>query len=277
MPSNPASIPIRLAVVGDPVEHSLSPVIHTAALESLGLAGGYKARRVDGDGLRVVMDELRAGALDGVNVTMPHKRLAAELVDELTVDARRSGSVNTIVRAGDVLVGHTTDVSGLGRLWRQREIPSDRPILVLGSGGSAAAACLVVSGATVYMSARRIESTLALGAGLALELVPLRWGTAVSDAVVVNATPLGMGGERLPDRVVELCSALIDLPYAPTPTPAVDAARSRQVPVIDGLDLLVAQAADSFRLWTGRVPPSGVMEAAARNPSRRPVNQSNHV
>lgn len=255
--------PYRLAVLGDPISHSRSPDIQNAALTALSLDGEYVARRVDGPEMERVVAELRAGDLDGVNVTMPLKGVAAALVDELTEDARQAGSVNTIVRRPDGrLVGHSTDVSAMRRLW---PVERPTPVLILGAGGAAAAACLAATGRTLYVSARRPGAVSALSNRLGLDLMEVPWGCAVAEAVVVNATPLGMEGESLPPRIVPLASGLVDLAYGSTDTPAVESARATGIPTVDGIEFLVAQAADSFRLWTGREAPIDAMVAAVRN------------
>jgi shikimate dehydrogenase len=265
---------LRLAVVGDPISHSRSPAIHNAALAHLGIDGSYRAIRVEGSGMEELITDLRSGELDGVNVTMPLKGAAAALVDEVSPEARRAGSVNTIVRhPNGRLTGHSTDISALRRLW-----PGEpgAPTLVLGAGGAAAAACLAARGGTLYVAARRPGAVPGLADRLQMEPVAVPWETAVVEAVVVNATPLGMNGEPLPPRVVELSSALIDLAYGDKTTPAVERAREEGLPTVDGVEFLVAQAADAFRLWTGREAPVDVMSEAARNYSRGGPQAPNH-
>lgn len=259
---------LRFVVLGDPVEHSRSPVIHRAALAALGLNGTYEARRVDAAGMRSVAGELRRGELDGANITMPYKHLACELSDRVEEAAARAGSVNTWCPEGGVLAGYSTDVPGLLGAWERRGLPADGPVLVLGSGGAAAAALVALSGRSLVVSARRPEGLASLldRTRVVAELVP--WGRAVGGAVVVNATPLGMRGENLPSPVVGVMAGAFDLAYGDGETPLVTAARRRGLPVADGLDLLVAQAEESFRIWTGLVPPPGVMEEAARKVSR---------
>lgn len=267
--------PLRLAVIGDPISHSRSPAIHTAALDVLDIDGSYRARRVTPGEIEGVITALRGGDLDGVNVTMPLKGLAAALVDDVSPEARRAGSVNTIVRhPNGRLSGHSTDISALRRLWPQAP---GRPTLVLGTGGAAAAACLAAPEGTVYVSARRAGAVANLADRLQMDLVALPWETAVVEAVVVNATPVGMNEEPLPARSIGLCAGLIDLAYGPRPTPAVVAARDAGLPTVDGIEFLVAQAADSFRLWTGREAPLDTMIKAARNPSSRDHEAPNHA
>jgi len=254
---------MRLVLLGNPVAHSRSPAIHSAALAHLGIAGEYRARRVDEAGLGTAAAEVRSGALDGANVTMPYKRVAAGLCDHLDADAAASGVVNTLTMGDGMLGGWNTDVGALRAA--AGGSCGDRTILVLGSGGAAAAALVALGGDQVAISARRTVTAAHLADRLcpSARLVP--WGTAVPGALVVNTTPLGMRGERLPEGVVEAAGGLIDLPYADSDTPACAAARRLGIGCVDGIDLLVAQAAGSFRIWTGLEPPIAVMEAAARS------------
>ena len=127
---------MRLAVLGDPVSHSLSPAIHTAALSAAGIAGDYTARRVDADGMRRAVAEIRDGDLFGANVTMPHKGLAAELADRLEPRAMRARSVNTLWSEERSVLGDSTDIDGVITAWRWAGLPENAPVLILGSGGA---------------------------------------------------------------------------------------------------------------------------------------------
>ncbi len=255
---------MRLVLLGDPVEHSRSPAIHRAALAACGIEGTYRARRVDAEGVRQACREISGGRLDGANVTMPHKRVAARAADRLSDDARRANSVNTLVRRGDEVVGHTTDVEGIRAVWSSMEFGAERPVLLLGGGGAAGAALLALEGMDLVVSTRRpgVGARLAEGMGVVCREVP--WGEPVAGAVVINATPLGMAGEALPGPVLEAASGLFDMVYGDTVAPSVTAARVRGIPATDGLAMLVAQAAASFELWTGLAAPRDVMERAAR-------------
>ncbi|MCB2223587.1 MAG: shikimate dehydrogenase [Actinobacteria bacterium] len=250
---------MRLAVLGDPVAHSRSPAIHTAALAAAGIEGSYTARRVDAAGLAEALDEIRAGTLDGANVTMPHKAAAARLADAADDAVRATGAANTLRRrpgAPGEVESANTDVGGIAAAARKAGIPSGGPVLVLGAGGSARAAIAAFAGRAVQCSVRRDGTVPGVPA------VP--WGVPVDGAVVVNATPLGMEGEPLPDGLLAAASGLVDLPYGARRTPAVAAALAAGIPVADGLAVLVAQAALSFTWWTGVEAPMAVMEAAAR-------------
>jgi shikimate dehydrogenase len=257
---------VKLAVVGDPVDHSLSPAIHRAALRTAGIAGTYRRQTVDAAGMTRVVEALRHGDLDGVNVTMPHKALAASLVDVTAGPATRTGAVNTVTRVGERLVGHNTDVAGVGTAWVAAGLPLDRAVLVLGGGGAAGAVLVALErlgAGPVRLAGRRRAPLDALVAalGITAAIEPID-GVAVEGHVVVNATPLGMRAEPLPVDVTA-ATGLFDLAYGPVPTPAVVAARHAGIPVVDGVAMLIAQAAASFRLWTGHRPDVDAMATAA--------------
>jgi shikimate dehydrogenase len=251
-----------LALFGDPVEHSLSPVIQQAALAAAGLAGSYRAFRVDADGFRRACVDLRVGRLHGANITMPHKRLAAAETDERSSGAERSGSVNTIVVDDSRLVGHSTDIDGIRTVWREAGLPLDARVVVLGAGGAAAAALIALDDHELIISARRREAAERLASTVVVGARTVPWGTPVSGAVIVNATPVGMGGEPLPPGVVEGSAGLLDMAYRRHATPAVQAARGAGLPHASGTDLLLAQAMASFTLWTGLAAPAVQMRSA---------------
>jgi shikimate dehydrogenase len=256
-----------LAVLGHPVSHSLSPVMHEAGLEALGLAGSYVAIDVDEEGMRFHADLIRRGVLSGANITMPHKRIAAELCDVMTDVAARAGAVNTWYREDGGLSGHTTDVHGVAEVIRLRELPTST-ILILGSGGAAASALVACDGMSVTVSARSAQKAQRMIERTGVDARVAEWGTPVSGALILNATPIGMRGERLPRRVVDAAGGLFDMTYGGGPSPALLEMRASGRPTADGIDLLAAQAEESFFIWTGVRPPTHLFEQVARNASR---------
>ena len=255
---------LHFAVLGDPIEHSRSPAIHNAAMAHLGIDGSYVARRVRAGELSGVVSELRKGSLDGANVTMPLKLEAAALADDLTVEAAASGSVNTLRLRSGLVEGHSTDVVASARAFSDERFDQSAPILILGAGGAAAAAIIGAAGRVVYVAARSAQRATALvdklGSG---GVVPL--GVGVSGALVVNATPLGMGGERCPRRSPRPLPASSTCPTGRSETLTVAGARAAGLPFMDGVEFLVLQAAASFEWWTGVPAPTEVMVRAARN------------
>jgi len=255
---------LELVLLGDPVEHSLSPAIHNAAIAASGLSGTYAARRVDEEGVVTAFAELRSGRLSGLNVTMPHKVLAAKLCDRLDSDAERAGSVNTVYMADGEVQGLSTDIGGIRDVWSA--FPPSGPVLVIGAGGAAAAACVALGDRALYAAARRPGTVRDMATRLGLEPGVIGWGVPVVGAVVVNCTPLGMRGEELPEGVVALAGGILDMAYGSGTTPAVEKLQKRGEPTVSGLDLLLAQAARSFSVWTGLPAPLKAMRAAVGNP-----------
>jgi shikimate dehydrogenase len=253
------------AVIGDPVRHSLSPVLHNAAFAALGVDAVYVALPVGaGDGQAAVRAMATLG-IAGLNVTMPHKADAAAACDELTPAAARLGVVNTVtLLAGGRLLGDSTDGEGFVRSLVEEGIdPGAGPVAVLGAGGAARAvvAALGDAGAAVTVWARRTEAAEAVAA-----LAPDgRAGAPPSDAVlVVNATPVGMDGRSVPWAVDALPAGavLVDLIYHPAQTPWLAAGRARGRRTVNGLGMLVHQAALADERWTGRPAPVAAMRGA---------------
>ena len=253
---------MKLVVLGDPVDHSRSPAIHTAALAAAGLEGTYTARQVDAAGMVNAVDEVRYGRLTGANVTMPHKQIAFELADRVSESALQSGAVNTLVRRNGQVWGYNTDVDGIRAVWAEREFPPNAPVLVLGTGGAAAGALTALRERTVAISGRRDEAARDLLERTRVKGTVVAWGTPVRDAVVVNATPIGMDAEALPESLLACSSGLFDLTYGPSESPSVALVRRLGRPIANGKDLLIAQAAASFEIWTGVPAPVDVMSDA---------------
>lgn len=240
----------RFAVLGNPVEHSRSPELHSAMLQIAGLDGEYLAIEADARKLADVVGELREGRWQGLNITMPLKRDAATMADSLAEPAARSRSVNTLSLRGAIVHGETTDSVAFSEILDTSRFREGTTALILGAGGAAAAALTAIPARmNVYLAARRADRAADLVGRMGGEAVS--WGTAVPGAIVINTTPLGMGSESLPEDVLEVASGLVDLPYGPTRTPGVVAAEQLGIPFADGHEFLLRQAIASFASWTG--------------------------
>jgi shikimate dehydrogenase len=240
----------RLALLGDPVDHSRSPEIQRALLDLAGLEGDYVVIKADQSALADAVEGVRLGHWHGLNITMPLKGAAAAICDELTDQAASGGSVNTIGLVEGRVWGHSTDGDAFLTLANSDRFEPNAPILLLGGGGSASAALAALAASReIYVSTRRPDRAeqLAMRFGAAAT----RWGTPVAGALVINATPVGMHDEHLPEGVLGTAAGLIDLPYGPTGTAAVAEALSRGIPVADGHEFLMRQAMASFTSWTG--------------------------
>jgi shikimate dehydrogenase len=257
-----------VGVIGWPLSHSRSPQMHNAAFAALELDWEYVALPVAPPRLADALRGLAALGFAGVNVTIPHKQAVAGLCDELSPQADRAGSVNTITVAEDGrLHGDTTD--GAGMLDAIATLPA--AALVLGAGGAAraAVAALVDHGLDVAVSARREVEATQLAADLGCRVEP--WPPRTGAALVVNATPVGQSGDagELPvdETLLDAAESVCDLAYRGdgAETGLIGAARRRGLRAVDGLDVLVGQGARSFRIFTGVEAPLDVMRAAARD------------
>jgi shikimate dehydrogenase len=235
--------------------------MHRHALASSGLEGEYTVIRAGVADVRVVLARLIEGALDGLNVTMPLKEEAWRQADTLTSEAAAAGSVNSLRVGPEGVEAHSTDVTAFREIFDRHQ---GERLHVLGAGGSARAALAAWRGRSPSIS---VVSSSRLGAIVERwpELTVLGWGSAPDGAIVVNATPVGMGGEALPPSIVEGCGVLIDLPYGEAPTPASVMARRIGVEIVDGIDFLAVQAAHCFEWFTGVPVDSAALAAVARN------------
>jgi len=225
----------------------------------------YELLETPPDGFPAIEAELRNGTLNGVNVTMPHKRNAFAAVDSADETVGRLGAVNTIMVAYGLLTGFNTDIDGARHAMERLEMPSETPVLVLGSGGAAAAAIVAMENTTrVSVTARNAQRVTGLVKRLDADAMVVPWGMWPDGTVVINATPLGMNGEALPEGLLEGAAGLLDMPYGDEVTPAVRTAQSLGIPHADGLVMLAGQAAEAFRLFTGQRVPADIMERAAR-------------
>jgi shikimate dehydrogenase len=289
---------MRLALLGYPLAHSLSPVMHNAALAHVGLSDWhYEALPVEPARLGEAVAALRAaeyggGDYAGANVTVPHKETVLPFLDGLTPVAQAIGAVNTILKQplsgdspspkgerqskGEAMIGHNTDAAGwLADLHALGVTITGRPVLVLGAGGAARAAvagCASV-GASVRVFARRREQSSDLRSLIpSLEIFDytpsaLRQASA-GCALIVNCTPLGMtpraeASPWLDDVPFPPDAFVYDMVYNPAETRFTQQAKTAGLRAATGLGLLVEQGALAFELWTGRPAPRALMRAAA--------------
>lgn len=260
-------------LLGHPVAHSLSPAMHNAAFRSLGLPHHYETLDVTADALPGVVDRIRSGDMLGANVTVPHKEAVLKLVDTWDGPTAEIGAANTLSRTPDGrrVLGSNTDAVGFAYATRDLAL-EDARVLVLGAGGTARAvltvlfqrgAAIVIANRTAERS-RSLARSLAHPAGREPRLVDWARRADLDDVdVVVNATSLGLHGED-PLTQAELRPELIivDLIPTATATPLTRRARAAGATVVDGLPMLLQQAASSFRIWTGQDAPVEVMRAA---------------
>jgi shikimate dehydrogenase len=252
----------------------LSPTIHNAAFAAAGLDWVFVAFEVRPDRLDAAIAGVRALGITGLSVTMPHKERVVSLVDEVSDEAALLGAVNCLVADGERLVGHNTDGDGfVAGLADHGVALAGRRVAVLGAGGAARAVVRAAgrAGAASIVIVNRSSSRADAASGLA----PVATVGSVADVadadVVVNATPIGMAGgpgegdSPIAPEVIASRHVVVDLVYHPLRTPLLAAAASAGATPIDGLAMLVGQAALAFERWTGVGAPVETMRRAARD------------
>ena len=261
-------------VIGWPIAHSKSPLIHRSWLHALGIDGDYSRFPVHPDHLPAALKALPALGLSGVNVTVPHKVAVIPLLTRISPAATRIGAVNTIVCEADhSLTGHNTDAAGfLAPLAGQ----SFESATIIGAGGAARAviAALQDHGVTsITLVNRSLPAAAALAThfGLAPPIAYLPGMTLPAASLTINSSSLGMVGQPpLEAHLAPTPTTVYDLVYAPLETPLLAAARAAGHPTIDGLEMLIGQAAIAFAHFYGATPPRN-QDAALRSLLLKPA------
>lgn len=257
----------ELAVLGDPVEHSASPVLHGAALKARGIEAHYRAIRVALPDLAEALSSAADAGVRGLNLTLPLKSAGLASVGRRTEECRRIGAANTLVQRGGIWTAHNTDSRGMA-MALERSLGSGlsgqiRDCVILGAGGAARAAAAALESlgaARIFIAARIAERARwaeEFGAGVStLEDAAIERAT-----FVVNCTPLGLdpeGAAPVDPRRIRADAYVLDMTYSARPSRLLAESRA---PGEDGRAMLVAQAALAFSIWYGALPP--VREMAA--------------
>ena len=280
--NNPAVMGIDVhtqfcGVIGNPIEHSLSPAIHNAAFQKLGLNFVYLAWRVEaiGDAIR----GLRAlGNFRGASVTIPHKVAAMPFLDEVDAMARHIGAINTIIVEEGRLIGSNTDATGALRALKEGKAPlNGESVVMLGSGGAARAIAFVLAAEAGIrrlhwlgieeQERRNLAADLKTKTGLTVlnaHLDEASLKTVLSEArVLIHCTPVGMapkiGISCVPVHLLHPDLTVMDIVYNPRETQLLADAKAAGCGTIPGLEMFLFQAAAQFERWTGRSAPLNVM------------------
>lgn len=264
-------------IIGNPVSHSLSPVMQNAAMAAANIDAVYVPFKVSVEELPVAVSGLRSLNICGFNVTIPHKTAIIPLLDELAPSALQAGAVNTVVRVHDRLIGHNTDGDGMIKSLRSDlDCRLDGAhVLLVGAGGAArgALAALCSAGvASISVLNRTLDSAELLIADFfkcfkKVELNAYRLNQIPAPVIaradlLINATSLGMQGEKIAGVALALMpdhAKVYDMVYNPPVTPLLEEARQSGRSALNGLGMLIAQGELAFSLWHGKPPVAGVM------------------
>jgi len=267
------------AIIGDPVEHSLSPVMHNAAFKKLGLNLVYVAFTVTATELKTAVLGTRSLGLRGLNVTMPHKHAVMKYLDEVDATAKSIGAVNTVLCNKGKLIGYNTDGSGaLIALQENGVDPKEKKLVILGAGGAAKAIAyqasqdveeLVILNRTSDKAKKLAESLMNNGAKVksgTLSSNVLKDELSTAD-ILVNATSVGMlpdvGNSPVRSEFLRSDLCVMDIIYNPFETKLVADAKAAGAKVVSGIEMLIYQGAVAFEIWTNYPAPVEVMRLAA--------------
>jgi shikimate dehydrogenase len=267
-------------IIGDPIEHTMSPVMHNAAFKALGLDYAYLPFRVRPEELKNAIAGLKALGIAGLNVTIPHKVAVIPLLDEMDMLAGKMGAVNTIVNKGGKLTGYNTDAPGFLQALRSKAIePDNKKMVILGAGGAAKGICFVLAeaGANLVILNRTLSRAEELASqmgkfyskgikAMALDEANLEKALDGAD-VLVNTTSVGIMPDvdltPVPAGLLKPGITVFDIVYNPLETRLLREAKAAGARTIDGLDMLVWQGALALEMWTGQKAPFDVMKQAA--------------
>lgn len=267
-------------IIGDPIEHTMSPVMHNAAFKKLELDYGYLPFRVKKEELGRAIEGMRALNIRGLNVTIPHKVAVGQFLDELDTLADKIGAINTIVNSNGVLKGYNTDATGFLQALIERGIePKGKRVVILGAGGASRAISFILAerGSSLVILNRTWDkakvcadriSGIFRSEATALKLNGENLATVLSQAdILVNTTSLGMSPNinqtPVASNLLKPGLIVFDIVYNPVKTRLQRAAEVAGATVISGLDMLVWQGALAFEKWTGLQAPVDLMRREA--------------
>ena len=274
------------SIIGYPLSHALSPVIHNAAYEAMELDARYEGWETPPEEVGAAIGRMRANDDHlGMNVTVPHKQTVMQYLDEVEETARAIGAVNTIEKKNGRLIGHNTDHTGYIRSLVEAGCPiKGKSVLIVGYGGAqrAIAYGLAEAGvASIAIYGRRPEGVVeALTQLRSTSRFPMNLDAVTEDPadlrmavhgadIIVNTTPIGMvhsgmeGVSPIPGELILRGQWVSDAVYNPLETELLRLARERGAHAVDGLGMLIYQAADAIKIWTGQDAPIDVMRKAA--------------
>ncbi|MFA6450588.1 MAG: shikimate dehydrogenase [bacterium] len=263
-------------IIGWPVEHSLSPAMHNAAFEHFGMNARYVPMPVEADALGGAAAGIRALNIKGVNLTVPHKVRIIEYLDAIEGVAAELEAVNVVDNRGGKLTGRNTDAEGFRQSLMEAGVEAvGRLAAVVGAGGASRAVirALQAAGAEkIYLFNRTHEKAVAIaekasGKGIA-PVLPVKYSDAGARdilrdcAIIINATSLGLSRNDPPPidpEPIHSGQTLVDLIYRPAETAFLAAGAAKGAKTVNGYGMLVFQALEAFRIWTGSAPPASVM------------------
>ena len=250
-------------VIGNPVKHSLSPLMQNAAFSKAGINAVYLA--FESDDIEGAIRGVRSLGIKGLSVTIPHKSSVFSLLDEIDPLAKDIGAVNTVVNVNGKLAGYNTDAAGAFRALSEVVPVEGKHCIIVGAGGAARAIGYILkrNNVNVSIANRSIERGEELGSSLDSPFIKLGKIQEVEADIIINTTPVGMSPHvdscPVPEEALKPGMTVMDIIYNPRTTKLLKTAAEKGCRTIDGLGMFIYQGAEQFRLWTGKDAPVDVM------------------
>ncbi|MCF8069722.1 MAG: shikimate dehydrogenase [Desulfobacterales bacterium] len=257
------------AVIGDPIFHSLSPVMHNRAFNHIGYNGVYVAFHVKD--VAAAITGMRALDIKGFSVTIPHKRAIMEFVDELDEMAEKIGAVNTVVNEAGKLIGYNSDCLGAVKALKEITEIESKKIVILGAGGAARAIGFGMAGegGLVTIVNRTVQKGERLARDIGAGFCPMDQVEQLDCHILINTTSVGMTPNidqmPVPENMFKQAMTVMDIVYNPLKTLFLKTAHENGCTAIDGVAMFVYQGAFQFEQWTGRKAPVDVMREVVIN------------
>lgn len=263
-------------IIGDPVQHSLSPLMQNAAFSALGIKSTYISFRVPSKDLKPSIESLKSIGIAGFNVTIPHKMSIMQYIDELDDTASKSNAVNTVINDTGKLIGYNTDIYGfIQPLYRRNIDFKGKKVLIIGAGGAAYAIVTALSyekgieeirvvNRSSHNASKLVEHALKLGLNTHKEDFENLCKLALQSDLIINSTSIGLNNESSPieRNYINPNSIVYDIVYKPIDTDLIRKAKEVNAKVVYGYEMLIAQGAQAFKIWTGCDAPIDAMKKA---------------
>lgn len=263
-------------IIGDPVQHSLSPLMQNAAFSALGIKSTYISFRVPSKDLKPSIESLKSIGIAGFNVTIPHKMSILQYIDELDDTASKSNAVNTVINDMGKLIGYNTDIYGfIQPLYRRNIDFKGKKVLIIGAGGAAYAIVTALSyekgieeirvvNRSSHNASKLVEHALKLGLNTHKEDFENLCKLALQSDLIINSTSIGLNNESSPieRNFINPNSIVYDIVYKPIDTDLIRKAKEVNAKVVYGYEMLIAQGAQAFKIWTGCDAPIDAMKKA---------------
>ncbi len=252
-------------IIGDPVSHSLSPVMHNVAFKELGIKAVYGAFRVKPHDLARAVEGIKALNIKGLSVTIPHKETIIEYLDEIDSVAQEIGAVNTVVNKEGILIGYNTDWIGVIKAFEVKNIDlKNKKVVLIGAGGASKAiiyALLKKEVKEIEVYNRTFEKAKILEAKFNILAKPWQELKNAYGDIIIQGTSVGLKSWESPvqEEVISRFKIAMDIVYFPLKTKFLTSAE-KYAQIIDGLQILLYQGIEQFKIWTGISPPIEIME-----------------